>query len=218
MIILIILIFYAWYFVYFYKWVEGRHVLEGEKGKALVLLIVPFGLIILAGICWGFSTKPYGDNWLLSLPDRYMLLLMIAGGIAVGFSYIAVYYLGEIQCRTDLERGEASSGFSLQNYTRNSEAILQDYSKAIELDPKDAGAYYMRGVIAKFNLHDYTGAIQDFSKAIELNPKDANAYYMRGDAKEMLKDKRGALEDYSKAGELGDKRAYKEIQRIQKGD
>ena len=53
------------------------------------------------------------------------------------------------------------------------------FDKAIELDPKDANAYYNRG-LAKSELKQYKEAIADYDKAIELNPKDAAAYYNRG--------------------------------------
>lgn len=46
---------------------------------------------------------------------------------------------------------------------------IQDFTKAIELNPKFADAYSNRGVV-KGNLQDYRGAIQDYNKAIELNP------------------------------------------------
>ena len=47
--------------------------------------------------------------------------------------------------------------------------LLQTLTKAIELNPNDAKAYYNRG-LAKSDLQDYKGAIADFNKAIELNP------------------------------------------------
>jgi tetratricopeptide (TPR) repeat protein len=61
-------------------------------------------------------------------------------------------------------RGKAK--YPLKDYR----GAIQDYSKAIELDPEYAHAYYYRGN-AKVNLKDYRGAIQDYSKAIELDPK-----------------------------------------------
>lgn len=42
---------------------------------------------------------------------------------------------------------------------------LNDYSKAIELDPDYANAYTNRGV-AKYKLNDIGGACKDFRKAI----------------------------------------------------
>ena len=59
---------------------------------------------------------------------------------------------------------------------------MQTLTKAIELNPNYAKAYYNRG-IAKFDLQDYKGAIADYTKAIELNPNYAKAYYNRGIAK-----------------------------------
>jgi len=87
---------------------------------------------------------------------------------------------------------------------------IQDYNKAIELNPKDANVYYMRGN-AKDNLQDYRGAIQDYSKAIEINPSDAASYYMRGLDKLLLEQKDNGCLDLSKAGELGLVGAYEAI-------
>ena len=56
---------------------------------------------------------------------------------------------------------------------------IADYTKAIELNPNYANAYYNRG-ISKHNLKDYNGAISDYNKAIEIDPNYANAYYNRG--------------------------------------
>ena len=44
---------------------------------------------------------------------------------------------------------------------------IYNYSKAIEIDPKDAVAYNNRG-IAKYSLKDINGACLDWSKAGEL--------------------------------------------------
>ena len=58
------------------------------------------------------------------------------------------------------------------------QGAISDCSKAIEFDPKDAKAYFIRGN-AKSDLSDYPGAISDYSKAIEFDPKDAKAYFNR---------------------------------------
>jgi tetratricopeptide (TPR) repeat protein len=75
-------------------------------------------------------------------------------------------------CQTEeqyLNRGNAKAKF--QNYT----GAITDYTKALELNPKFAGAYYNRG-IAKSDLQNFTGAIDDYTKAIEINPKHEHAY------------------------------------------
>ena len=78
---------------------------------------------------------------------------------------------------------------------------IEDYNKAIELNPNYALAYSIRGA-AKGELKDYRGAMQDYNKAIEFNPNDASAYYNRGNAKSYLIDYRGAIQDYNKAIEF----------------
>ena len=78
--------------------------------------------------------------------------------------------------------------FLLSQYT----AAIQDYDKAIELDPYNALAYYSRGN-AKFQLKHYTAAIQDYDKAIELNPNHDSAYFSRGNAKYKLKQYAAAI-------------------------
>jgi tetratricopeptide (TPR) repeat protein len=99
---------------------------------------------------------------------------------------------------------------------------IQKCNQAIELNPKNADAYNLRGVI-KYKLSDYRGAIQDYSKAIELNPNDTNAYFCRANSESMLKDYwPAALKDFSKAIELNpnDAAAYNNrgLTKINMGD
>jgi len=49
------------------------------------------------------------------------------------------------------------------------DGALANYTKAIQLRPDYARAYYNRGLV-KFNKNDLEGALADFTKAIELNP------------------------------------------------
>jgi len=68
------------------------------------------------------------------------------------------------------------------------EKTLDDFSKAISIDPNYAKAYYDRGV-AYGNLEQWDMAITDFSRAISIDQKFADAYSSRGNA-------------YSKSGQL----------------
>lgn len=79
----------------------------------------------------------------------------------------------------------AREWFDMALAETNTEKKIEYYSKAIQLDPKDADAYNNRGV-AKNNLGRYAEAIADFDKAIELNSKSANAYSHRGFSKHRL--------------------------------
>jgi len=45
---------------------------------------------------------------------------------------------------------------------------LENFSKAIELNPKDAAAYFNRGTV-KIEMGDYSGASADFRNSYNLN-------------------------------------------------
>ena len=83
------------------------------------------------------------------------------------------------------------------NYTE----AIDDYTKAIELDPDYEIAYNNRG-FAFDNLAQYGKAVEDYTKAIELKPDYANAYNNRGYAYRKLGQCDRAVEDYTKAIEL----------------
>ena len=55
---------------------------------------------------------------------------------------------------------------------------IEDYTKAIELDPNPADAYNNRGV-AYGKKDESDCAIKDYTKAIELNPNRDITYYNR---------------------------------------
>jgi tetratricopeptide (TPR) repeat protein len=73
---------------------------------------------------------------------------------------------------------------------------IRDFSKAIELNPKNAIAYLNR-CNAYLNLSNYNAAIQDCNKAIEFSPQNANAYKNRGIAHEKLNNTNAAVDDFN---------------------
>ncbi len=56
---------------------------------------------------------------------------------------------------------------------------LDDYNKAIELNPNYALAYYNRGNLYR-RQQKYKLALDDYNQAIKINPNDAEAYNNRG--------------------------------------
>jgi tetratricopeptide (TPR) repeat protein len=78
------------------------------------------------------------------------------------------------------------------------DAAIDALTKAIDLDPKGAGAYRLRGD-AFSDKHEWDRAIEDFTKAIDLDPKDALGYNNRGRAYAKKGDWDRAIEDFTKA-------------------
>ena len=74
-------------------------------------------------------------------------------------------------------------------------------AELIQLNPKDASAYYNRGIIYE-NLSKYQSALNDYVKAIELDPNYVSAYNTRGNVYSKLGLNRKALEDFNKAIQL----------------
>lgn len=78
---------------------------------------------------------------------------------------------------------------------------VNDYNKAIELNPQDISVYLNRG-LAFYNKKNYSQATADYDKAIELNPKESMLYFNRGNSYEKMGNIPKAVEDYQKAFEL----------------
>jgi tetratricopeptide (TPR) repeat protein/S1-C subfamily serine protease len=78
------------------------------------------------------------------------------------------------------------------------QAAIEDYDRAIAINPQDAKAYYNRGV-TKSDLGQKQAAIEDYDRAIAINPQYAAAYYNRGVVKSELGQKQAAIEDYDRA-------------------
>jgi len=56
---------------------------------------------------------------------------------------------------------------------------ISNYTEAIGVNPRYAGAYHNRGIIY-FQQRNFIQAISDFNKAIEIDPKNALFYNNRG--------------------------------------
>ena len=56
---------------------------------------------------------------------------------------------------------------------------MEDYTRALEVDPLNSYAFYNRG-ITRDRKGDYAGAVADFTTAIELDRANADFYHNRG--------------------------------------
>ena len=90
-----------------------------------------------------------------------------------------------------------NAGVELQGQGRYDEAI-DEYTKAISLDPEQVLAYNNRG-LAYSDLGQLERAIEDYDEAIRLDPNYAAAYYNRGLAYGNLGQLERAIEDYDEA-------------------
>jgi tetratricopeptide (TPR) repeat protein len=59
---------------------------------------------------------------------------------------------------------------------------IADYTKAIEINPQYAKAYYNRGIVKKDLGDKAMVPLRIIAKAIEVNPQDAEAYFNRATA------------------------------------
>ena len=75
---------------------------------------------------------------------------------------------------------------------------IPDFTEAIRLDPKDAAAYYERG-LAERGLGRNEPAVKDYTMALGLNPKNAKIYSNRANAYSILGQYDRALQDYAAA-------------------
>ncbi len=89
------------------------------------------------------------------------------------------------------------------------DGAIADFSKVIEIEPRDAQAYYNRGYARQLKK-DFGGAIADYTKYIEIEPLDPDGYNNRGNARRNKGDFDGAIADLNKAIEIDSRyaRAY----------
>lgn len=80
----------------------------------------------------------------------------------------------------------------------NSQEALDDFTKAIQIDPQNDVAYVNRGKV-RFDLGDDKGALKDCDQAIEINPHSSQAYNNRGNIRAALGNEQGAIQDYTQA-------------------
>jgi tetratricopeptide (TPR) repeat protein len=86
---------------------------------------------------------------------------------------------------------------SIKEYTK----ALDDYNKAIEINPKNAEAYNNKGVTLA-NLKEYKEALNNYNKAIAFRRNYQEAYYNRANAYISLEDPQTAILDYNVALKL----------------
>jgi lipoprotein NlpI len=90
---------------------------------------------------------------------------------------------------------------------RNYDHAIQDFDRAIKLDPKYAQAFHSRG-ISYSSKKEYDRAIQDLDQSILLNPLHAPAFNSRGLAYVGKRDYSRAIQDYDQSIKLDPKNPH----------
>ena len=132
----------------------------------------------------------------LFLPIGRPLLLGLTPVVGIGAGLLSTQtaYAKSAQDWFDSGLDKAKSG--------NLKGAIADWTKAIEMYPRYAGAYSNRG-LARYKLGDLKGAIADYTKAIKLRPELYQAYTNRGIVLEELGNLKDACRDWKKAVDLG---------------
>ncbi len=101
-----------------------------------------------------------------------------------------------------LDKNKAQTAADAEVMARRNKAIA-DATKAIALNPKNANAFNIRGLVrSSLGTKDRAESIADFGKAIELDPKFIKPYFNRGATKADMSDYDGAIADFAKVIEL----------------
>jgi tetratricopeptide (TPR) repeat protein len=84
---------------------------------------------------------------------------------------------------------------------KNNEGALQDFNKALLINPSHERARRLRGDLLR-GMGENQRAIDDYTQAIEQNPTFSSTYLNRGNAYQALGNYKKAIEDYTKTLEL----------------
>jgi tetratricopeptide (TPR) repeat protein len=122
----------------------------------------------------------------------------------------------------------AAEDYLVRGRMGSSDEAIADLTKAIQLNPNYAEAYferaetYFRWAKAYRTLHMKAKILEDYTRSIQLNPQYAVAYYQRGNVYALVGNQQAALADYSKVIQLNSQYADAYYQRgniyVQIGD
>jgi tetratricopeptide (TPR) repeat protein len=103
-------------------------------------------------------------------------------------------------------------GQSYHHELRQIYKALEDYNKALELDPKVEWAYNNRAAVYT-ELKQYDKALENYNEALEINPQAEWVYHSRFHLHQELNQYDKAIEGLNKMIELNPKNSWQYIQR-----
>lgn len=139
--------------------------------------------------------------------SRHLLVIFGALGVVGGVAVMLWPTIGPGSAKASANQAFAQG----EQLSRAGQGVsaLACYTEAIRLQPKDARAYYGRGLLQE-DFNRVPEAIADLTAAIALNPKLTAAYYHRGALYHLAGRNEDAQADFARAIELNprDSEAY----------
>lgn len=193
----------------------------GSMPPSFALLYLPG---VLAAICWWLTTAEGHVGPLRTLLKRPIVLTIVVveltAGILVGLCFVreAMPRGGVLTGGVALLHRPAAlggpvslSGKALRRHhleiQRGWEETCEKSAKAVEINPRDATAYYDWGV-ALANQGRFTEACEKLAKTVEINPRHALAYDLWGFELRCLGRRTEACEKFAKTVEINPRNAY----------
>ncbi len=147
------------------------------------------------GFASWFKTPAVPSDPELDVSNIVNSVFSVAGTTAIqgtqissdGFAKLATRPMPTLTAQTFLERAQLKLG-------NDNDWAIANFTRSLELDPKQADAYYGRGS-AKQSSRDFRGAIADFNSTLEMEPNKVDALRFRAEAKTEIYDYTGAVAD-----------------------
>ena len=95
------------------------------------------------------------------------------------------------------DAGDIAALADMYSEKREFKKAVEAYSRAIELEPDNAGAFYRRGNFYWWHTSQYRKSVADLTRAIELNPAHPQSWYRRARSYQYLGEFEKAVADYS---------------------
>ena len=138
------------------------------------------------------------------LPTYQLSVVDYAMGHGAWIALVVIIGLIPLSMLSSRRRKRAVPHFEdgiARHQTGDFRGAAESYSKALEIDPKFAAAFYFRGN-AHSALNDSKAAISEYTKAIRIEPKFADALMNRGILMRETGNFDGAVSDFSRVIKL----------------
>jgi tetratricopeptide (TPR) repeat protein len=139
---------------------------------------------------------------MMSRKKRIFLILAGVAALALCASRIRLLVIERSAAYVEQGRSAAKQAYDAEDQEiRMSyyEQAIENWTRALKLNPWNHDAYYYRGLVYQYQKEDYDRAIGDFTRAIKLRPDYAFYYARRGDVYRLKEDYDQAIADYTEA-------------------